>query len=44
MAAKIMESGDTESSVFAPRGSFMVTVRAVTGDDRWGLVSVLQRR
>ena len=31
MAAKIMESGDTESSIFAPRGSFMVTVRAVTG-------------
>ena len=39
MAAKIMESGDTESSVFAPRGSFMVTVRAVTGtiDGDWFL-------
>ena len=31
MAAKIMETGDTESSTFAPRGSFMVTIRAVTG-------------
>ena len=31
MAAQIMESGDTASKVFSPRGSFNILVQAVTG-------------
>ena len=31
MAAQIMDTGDSESSVFAPRGAFMITVRATSG-------------
>ena len=31
MAAQIMASGDTESKVFSPRGSFNILVQAETG-------------